>query len=270
MTDRAARSLVAIALSLTAACATEGDSAAPPAEPWDVARVPSAFHGDIERGRDGECRTTIDDGLVCTTCGRGRGARRECMPGQCGVVDRCLRCVDPRGRAGVDCSIDYETLPAGSFGIAPGNVFSFATCTFLWGIPSVSGTTCHYPGRNSCTRTEEGGGHCIHCTYADGSGTGLCNDASEPLPAPLADRPRDLPRPGTCVTEREDDGRISCTTCTNGDLSAIRACHDPGAVSCDLLFDESGCLGRCTLTDGSQALLCNSDRGPELVPLPSP
>jgi hypothetical protein len=214
------------------------------------------------------CTSAIDaSGLLCTTCvHRDRRRTRECMPAQCGVVDRCLRCVDPRGRVGVDCSIDYELVPAGSFTMSPNNTFSFASCTFLWGVPSVSGTMCHYPGTRSCSVRREGNAHCLSCTHPDGSGIEICSDRSEPLPDPMADRPTDLPAPGQCVIEHSADGQVSCAACTRRDLSASRACHHPGAVACELSgADDTGCLGQCTLDDGNTARLCNSARGPQLV-----
>jgi hypothetical protein len=267
----------AIALSLACfSCAIDAGDA-PPAEAvvHEPAAVPiepsldAADPTDLSEASRGRCTSAIDaSGLLCTTCvHRDRRRTRECMPAQCGVIDRCLRCVDPRGRVGVDCSIDYESVRTGSIGISPNNAFSFAACSFMWGVPSVSGTMCHYPGPRSCSVRREGNTHCLSCRHPDGSGVEICSDTSQPLPDPMADRPTDLPAPGQCVTERSADGQVSCAACTRRDRSASRACHHPGAVACELTFDdETGCIGQCTLDDGSTARLCNGARGPEIVP----
>jgi hypothetical protein len=271
---RALRWPTAIALSLACfGCAIDAGDA--PVEP----NVESPASLPLELSIDGvdpfdpseasgaRCTTALDaSGLLCTTCvHRDRRPTRECMPAQCSVIDRCLRCVDPRGRVGRDCSIDYETVPVGSFTTSPNNTFSFASCSFLFGAPSVSGTMCHYPGTRSCKVRREGDFHCLSCTHPDGSGSQICSDRSEPLPDPLADRPTDLPAPGECVIEHSADGRVSCAACTRRDRSASRACHDPGVIACEFGSDDTGCDAQCTLEDGSSARLCPSARGPRIV-----
>jgi hypothetical protein len=267
MTHRTASSVLAtLAIYLlTAGCATPGDPTDPTTDPPGA----SSDRSDLSREREHGCTSKVNaSGLVCTTCGEGRRAQTECMAAQCNVSDHCMRCVDPKGRVARDCSIDFEKVRTGSFGGPPDNAFSFASCSFGFGAPAFSGTTCQYPGQDTCKLTDDEGGHCLTCTYSDGSGSGICGDAGDPFPDPQADRPDDLPRPGTCITERGADGQISCTACTRRDRSATRSCHIPGVVSCDFFTeDQTGCH-RCTLVDGSQALLCGSGRGPHLVPLP--
>ena len=215
------------------------------------------------------CNSIVDaSGLLCTTCNDNAA---ECLPAQCSVVNHCLRCTDPEGRTGEDCSIDYDLAPAASFGIAPGDTSNMASCTFVWGLGNATGTTCHYPGTSSCVVSSKDDWQCLTCSYPDGSGSGLCT--GEDLPDPLAGLPDDLPAPGTCVNEVGADGQVVCTTCSRDDLSATRSCHYPGVASCST-FDPRdwavGCLGRCRLEDGTIERLCNSPSGPKLVPLPAP
>jgi hypothetical protein len=216
------------------------------------------------------CTSYVDpSGLLCTRC----CDRLECVPAECGVSDRCLRCTDPEGRTGEDCSVDYEEAYSASFGIAPSGGDTFALCELFYGVPFASGTTCHYPGTDSCVADEMDGWHCLTCSYRDGSGTSLCQDANVPLPDPLIGRPDDLPTAGSCVSEPDASGTVVCETCTRDDGSATRSCHYPGIVDCDFsnADDEAaGCLGRCTLADGQERRLCNSARGPVLVDLPAP
>ncbi len=217
------------------------------------------------------CRSSIESsGLLCSSCpGDGPGAAPECMAAQCSVSDRCLRCVDPKGRVGRDCSIDYEVLHTGSLTVSPGDSYNLAACSFMWGVASASGTTCHYPGTQSCR--EDRGSHCLSCTYPDGSGSGICNDGSEPLPDPMMGRPVDLPAPGSCISDLGKDGVVSCTTCTRDDLSVSRSCHYPGIIACQVESVDDGegdCLARCSVDGGADVRLCNSPRGPRLVESP--
>ena len=217
------------------------------------------------------CHSQITDGLLCTRCDDQPGAP-DCMAAQCGVDGTCLRCVDPTGRTATDCSVDYGQYYTASVGGPPNDAFSFGSCTFSWGVPSFAGTTCNFPGTNTCSLTTGAADwQCLSCSYRDGSGGGLCGDFSvEPPPDVFADRPGDLPAPGRCVTELGPDGP-ACTTCTNEDLSATRSCREPSVVRCELLTgDASGCSARCTLRDGSTILMCPSPGGPRARPDPDP
>jgi len=205
-------------------------------------------------------------GLVCSRCpGDAPGAKPECLPAQCNVLDHCLECTDPKGRVARDCSMDYELAPAGGIGGSPNAEFGFGSCHFLFGIPKASGTTCHYPGANSCEITVDGPIQCMTCTHPDGSSNGECLDAPDTLPDPLINRPDDLPAPGFCVNDLSPDGKIECTTCTKDDLSATRSCHYPGIVACNILtgpVDPAGkCSLLCTFEDSHQELLCDTPRG---------
>jgi len=188
-------------------------------------------HGEIHTDCPEEpvsvCQSEISDaGLVCSTCDN-RPGESECLPAQCGVSDHCLRCVDPKGRVALDCSIDYEKVYTSGYsygGGLDGDSF-FSVCSYMSGVPKVSGTTCHYPGLKTCVESGGEGWHCIECTYPDGSGSGSCTLVSEPLLDPLADRPAYLPAPGTCTVERGADGAVTCAACTHEDLSATRSCR---------------------------------------------
>jgi hypothetical protein len=221
------------------------------------------------------CRSTINaDGLVCSRCpGDAPGAAPECLAAACDVRDHCLRCVDPKGRVGRDCSVDYGVFETAGASGSSNAEFNFSICTFQWGVPLSSGTTCHYPGVNTCKVTDAGGDwHCLECSYADGSGSSVCADKSNPLYDPLIARPDDLPAPGFCVNDLDADGKVQCTTCMKNDLSATRSCHYPGIVECQFVFPEEGddgkCSELCTFEDGHQALMCDSPRGPQPRPLP--
>lgn len=231
--------------------------------PTPDARTPDAPEG---------CTSTFDAGLVCTRC--GDSAAPECLAAACVVIEGgCLQCTDPLGNVASDCTLDYTRLRSASATLPPGDTWSLATCTFAYGVPTGSGTTCYFPGTSSCTTTGDQDWHCLSCELEGGGGTGTCMDGSEPLPDPMIGRPGDLPAPGTCVTQIGDDKHV-CTTCTHEDLSATSSCHYPGIVFCDLfpVFDDStdGCLGSCTLIDGSEVRMCNSTRGPRPVARPTP
>jgi hypothetical protein len=207
------------------------------------------------------CTSIVDEsGLVCTTCGRGKDRTRECLPARCTPVDHCLRCTDPKGRVADDCSIDYQTVSIGAFSTPPSGSFSLTSCTFNWGAAKATGTTCYYPGADTCAVNEDEAGHALSCTYPDGSSTSIASQIEAPLPDPLIGRPDDLPAPGECITEVAQ-GSV-CTTCARDDLSVTRSCHFPGIIACDILDADDACLADCTFADGSKAQLCNSPRGP--------
>jgi hypothetical protein len=101
----------------------------------------------------------------------------------------------------------------------------FASCYTGSGARALAGTTCHYPGLQTCVVTQQEDWHCLRCTYPNGASLELCSDATQPLPDPLADRPLDLPAPGSCSSELASDGSTACMTCTREDLSATRSCR---------------------------------------------
>jgi hypothetical protein len=222
------------------------------------------------------CTSFINgDSLVCTTCPGDLAP--ECLAAECTVggpddtPSTCLRCADPKDRVAVDCSADFSKFAGGSLTTTPNDVFSFASCSFFYGNPMTSGTTCNYPGTSSCQLTVESPDfQCLSCGYRDGSSVGICGDLDDEDPPfdPLADRPGDLPAPGTCVTELGTDGKVACTTCTKDDLSATRSCRHPGIVACEFTFDVPGCDARCTTENATTVLLCASPRGPQPVPAP--
>jgi hypothetical protein len=269
--DSAPRWLVAafaISLGIGVGCGGDRPGADPNNESWVQPADPGAASQTFG------CTSTIGPtGLVCSTClDDAPGAAPECMAAECAVVDSCLRCTDPKGRVGVDCSVDPAQVPQGSLTIQPSAFYSPPICTFNWGAAAYSGTTCHYPGTNTCvvSGTPEDW-QCLACSYPDGSGTSICG--GDDLPDPLLGRAGDLPAPGTCVSETGEAGAIVCSTCTGDDLSATRSCRYPGIIDCDLTpFDDDGspCLGHCTREDGSTVRLCNSDRGPRLFALTEP
>jgi len=197
-------------------------------------------------------------GLVCTTCPSCTGddaPETECLPADCVVreADGCLECDDDQGRTAVDCSLDWVNVFLASWTFGGGDTFN--VCTTIWGDTIFSGTTCWYPGVDSCAVTQEGDTTCIECAYPDGSGRSLCT-GSEPLPDPLDGRPDDLPPPGECVTEERDGGQVLCTTCTQEDLSASTSCRHPQAEVCDLDPGGGSCI-ICTGEDGASATFCD-------------
>jgi hypothetical protein len=218
------------------------------------------------------CTSTIDaDGLLCSVCADAPTAAPECLAARCTIDNHCLTCTDPKGRIGTDCSKDYNGYIGAAYGGSPNGEFSFATCTFTWGEPKITGTTCNYPGGDTCVVEEYDEGSCMQCTYPDGSGAGVCGTGDNPLYDPLINRPDDLPGPGACISDLRPDGKVQCTTCVHGDLSATRSCRYPGIVDCDLSNPEdeaAGCVGRCTFEDGHQERMCDSPRGLHPVPLP--
>jgi hypothetical protein len=219
---------------------------------------------DCPEAPSGVCHSEIaDSGLLCTACD-GVSGPPECLPAECLVIDGCLRCVDPKDRVGVDCSVDYETSSGGSFGSSATSMY-FSSCSFSWGVPEVSGTTCHYAGQDTCVVSQTDGWHCLSCQFRDGSGVQVCMDATEALPDPLADRPLDLPAPGTCTTDLGADGAMACATCTHEDLSATTSCHYTGLETCRLVWSQtpdSTCVAECRTVDGNRVSMCNSARGP--------
>jgi hypothetical protein len=191
------------------------------------------------------------------------------MAAQCFVDNHCLRCTDPKGRIARDCSIDYGVFTGGGIGGPSNGEFNFASCSFEFGAPAASGTTCQYPGAETCEVTTGDSGRCMQCTYPDGSGSGICGDATNPLYDPLIDRPDDFPATGICVNDLRADGQIECTTCMRDDLSVTRSCRYPGIVDCQLLFggEDPGCEALCTFQDGHKAKMCQSPRGLHPIPI---
>ncbi len=207
------------------------------------------------------CQSEISEsGLVCSTCDDQPGPP-ECLPAECTVVTGgCLRCVDPKARVGVDCSMDYSVFAGGKIGGSAIDSF-FGSCDLSWGPPHVTGITCHYVGTQSCVANEyEDEWQCLHCEYRNGSGTGLCMGTSEPLPDPMADRPLHLPPPGQCVTDQSADGSVSCATCTRADLSATSSCRYRDVTTCYMnpFLTEPGCLGTCEQADGRRVPMCKA------------
>jgi len=182
----------------------------------------SATHSDCPEAPP-VCHSEVSGtGLLCTRC---PGQAAECVPAECRpIADSCVRCVDPKDRVGLDCSGDDDMSRVTSSTRNAVDSY-FASCTTESGAPEIAGTTCHYPGLNTCVVRQDADWHCVRCTYSNGAGLELCSDASEPLPDPLADRPPDLPAPGTCSTELASDGSIACMTCTREDLSATMSCR---------------------------------------------
>jgi hypothetical protein len=180
------------------------------------------------------------------------------MAAECSVTDGCLRCVDPKGRVGVDCGADYQAFSLAGYGGGGINMY-LGSCSFTWGVPGMASLTCHYPGTHSCVANlEEDDWHCLTCMYRDGSGGGICSATSSPLPDPFADRPRGLPAPGTCATAQSRDGTMTCTTCTRPDLSATMICQVPAALSCGSVLDpdDPDCPLACDTADGGSVPLC--------------
>jgi len=227
-----------------------------PGEDSDEAALPEE-EGGSEEDSDGQgdgCISVMNEfAVVCTTC--PGDDEPECLVASCGVFDRCLGCTDPLGRTATDCSIDYEVLPIASHGLGGGDTFH--SCNTSWGYPGGSSGVCHYPGTDSCITSGGDDFICIDCTYPDGSGSGLCG-SDEPRPI-MQGRPSDLPEPGGCVTETDEDGALLCSTCTREDLSASKACRFPPALSCepspgDTLAEK--CF-TCALEDGGIAEFCD-------------
>ena len=216
--------------------------------------------GDSEP--DGCVSEVATFGLVCTSCpscSSDDGPETECLPADCVVreADGCLSCDDDRGRTVVDCSLDWVNVSLSRSGFGGG---TFNACSTTWGDTIFSGTTCWYPGVDTCAVTQKGDGLCLECFYPDGSGKWLCTE-SGPLPDPLDGRPDDLPPPGECVTEEREGGRVLCTTCTHADLSAFTSCRHPQAEVCDIDFGGDEVPGRtcmtCTGEDGASATFCD-------------
>jgi hypothetical protein len=265
----AATGLACLAISLVAqlgglGCTSDGRAEPPSLDPQ--ASVPPQHDPAASPGSG--CTSVVDaSGLVCSTCPDDSSSTPECLPAECNLIDHCMRCTDPKGRTGVDCSIDYEEVrTGGELSIMPWNGWNLAGCNVLWGFGNLTGTTCRYPGPTSCSLRGDEAWHCLICKFPDG--TGICSSGSEPPPDPLANLPDDLPAPGGCVNELGADGRILCTTCTHADGSATRSCHYPGLASCDTDGGEGpdpSCLGHCTF-DGNVVRLCNSPSGPRPLP----
>lgn len=259
------------ALVAGSACSVERTEQLPRSEPDGA-----ALTTPTELGSASQCKSHIDDsGLLCSRCpGDAPGAAPECLAATCQVDHKKLVCTDPKGRIGVDSSIDYSKLEVDNYVDSPNGTFNFGNCTFLYGIPKTSGTTCFYPGANTCEVTENHDGtHCLTCSYPDGGSLQVCAAASDPLYDPLMERPDDLPAPGFCSNALSADGQVECTTCTHDDLSATRSCHYPGIVACAIsgigtTKDADGCVGHCTYEDGHEVRMCPSPSGVYPAALP--
>jgi hypothetical protein len=229
--------------------------AGPGGDPGDDAGDDPGDDHDAACGDDGCTSELVDYGLLCTTCPGDEGP--ECLAASCSVINRCLQCTDPKGRVGIDCSIDYESLPTASTGIGGGDTFN--VCSGSWGYPGGASGVCHYPGLDSCLVTDENGVRCIDCMYPDGSGSGICLfDPNDPTPEILAGRPSGLPEPGECLSEFGDDGELTCSTCTRDDLSATKVCRFPPAESCDVgIVDDIEKCVTCQLVGGGEASICD-------------
>ncbi|MEO7731212.1 MAG: hypothetical protein ABIY55_09590 [Kofleriaceae bacterium] len=160
------------------------------------------------------CHSEISETFrVCSTCD-GQPGPPECLPAQCtGTEDGCLRCVDPKDRSATDCTRD----PIYSGGA--GGDTEFGSCS------NDGGLTCNYAGLQTCVVNEYPDWHCLACDYRDSSGGGVCMSASEPIPDPFWDRPKNLPAPGRCVLEYGIPGVVTCATCTRADMSATTSCR---------------------------------------------
>lgn len=175
------------------------------------------------------CTSTVDGfGRVCTTC-PGR-AEPECLPADCVQVDGCLECEDPKGHRATDCSPEYGVFAGTSAGFPVSAQFGGGSTT--WGYPGGSFTGATYPGVNSCFPFEEEGVRCLVCRNGAGVCTPYVDDWVQP--DPLADRPANLPAPGTCVSETSADGLTQCMTCTREDLTAQVWCHHPEQAYCQV------------------------------------
>jgi RNA polymerase sigma-70 factor, ECF subfamily len=207
-----------------------------------------------------DCTSVLQaHGVVCSTCPGDGDEAPECLVAECNVVGPCLECIDPKGRVGTDCSIDYGALSLASASVGGGGTFN--VCMAIWGFPDGATGNCHYPGNQSCIYRESGVARCIDCTYRDGSGGSRCLlDASDPLPEVMAGRPSSLPPPGQCVTETSADGLVECSTCTRYDLSATRSCRLPPAEWCETAPGKQPGekCAVCRLEEGGVAQLCDS------------
>jgi hypothetical protein len=203
-----------------------------------------------------------NSGLVCSSC-KDRPGAMECLPAECTLIDRCLRCADPKGRVAIDCSIDYPALFAQGRSAGFGTSTPMGSCSLISGVPRVSGMTCHYPGENSCVASQDGDWHCLSCEYPDRSSSRTCMDASTPLPDPLEIRPVNLPAPGTCTVERDTDGSVLCATCTREDLSATTSCQHAQLPRCSgevPALPDPSCVVPCRRDQGSLEHMCSSPR----------
>jgi hypothetical protein len=253
--------LLVLALALGAAGAlasgcdpmVDSEYVGEPGGPGDVERCNQEPPPD-EKG----CRSEVSEfGLLCSDCAGDRPDDSprsvECLPAQCAIKDRCLECVDPKGRVGVDCCEDYfgsAILKQPFYREETWN--SCHTATLLnpddiasTGQMSGSTSTCHYPGESTCTFYEIGSARSYSCSYPDGSARGDVVLHGEPVPDPTVDRSPVLPEAGSCMTVESSDGYMTCTTCTRGDRSAITSCHLENSAECIVSEDDSSCA-ECT------------------------
>lgn len=199
-------------------------------------------------------------GLLCTTCTpEGREPEITCSAAQCVVSNYCLECTDPKGNTATDCSQNYEEMPAASSSIGGGDTFN--NCGVIYGMPTGTATTWHYPGLETCTVAATEDWYSIECRFPDGGGVGVTGDRepNAPLPNLFAGRPENLPAPGACVDNTSADGAVFCTTCTRDDLSATTTCRHPAAQQCEPMkgANEPAFCVQCSQADGSSLTVCD-------------
>lgn len=204
---------------------------------------------------DPQCSTFVDSWrFMCTICSDGRPT--ECVAAHCSTDGAgCYTCEDENGNTVSDCGVNLDC--ASQSASATGS-FSFSVCETVVCPDGTATKTCNYPGSNSCETSTDGDVRCVDCTYPDGNGMGVCAyDPTEPLPDPFADRPTDLPAPGTCVTEASPGGFWSCTTCTDEDGLTTSECSYAASSTCTAEWRDDGRLcSNCTYPDGTDSSVC--------------
>lgn len=201
-----------------------------------------------------ECFSYVDAWrFICTICDGTWEA--ECEAARCSTDGAgCYTCATADGHTISGCS---DNLDCWSYSASATGTYSFTACETTVCPDGTATKTCHYPGPDTCTYSEEGDARCLSCTYPDGSGTGTCLfDPNEPMPDPLFDRPADLPAPGRCVTDASPGGFWSCTTCTDAAGYARSTCTYGASSSCTAESQGSNVCSNCTYPDGSDTSLC--------------
>lgn len=185
------------------------------------------------------CTSTVDSyGFLCTDC----GDTTECLPAQCDKKERCLECVDPKGRVGLDCCNDYVDVKLTRWRVRGADTLN--SCEVVIGAPTGSTAACNYPGSDTCTFVDEvGGGRTFSCRYQDGTSRSVFLFGDEPPPDWTRGRPA-LPEPGRCVTEQSPDGYMTCTSCTYANQSAMVVCHLEKGSVCEWATPDRSCV-RC-------------------------
>lgn len=255
-----------MALAVHSGCAADGAEEAQQAEESRPDRAPGSAPSDagppedLDSGRGGDgCVSVVTEfGLLCTSC--PGDAEPECLVADCQpTTPHCLECTDPRGRAALDCSIDYGAFDGAGWGISSSDTFS--SCYVSWGYPNGTTGTCRHPGPETCTYSEINDDmFCVDCLFEEGPGGGLCGFIGDsPVPDPLDGRPSILPPPGECITETDSSGAPLCSTCTREDLTARKSCRLPPAESCEPVAGDAAleiCLS-CSLVGGGTASICD-------------